>query len=287
MKNIIIYFNLFIFVLAYIICSDSQNNISKAKQMSLGGEENGCLALNYHRIREDRWIDKLLSAFSNSKEFKVYSVTSDQFENHIKWLKKHNANFVTLKEFIDYKNKGKFPKKCVWLNFDDMDKSIYENAFPIMKKYRINGTGFVITGNVGKKDFHNLEISSKEELLEMKYSGLFEYATHTHNLHSMKKSNSILVKSAENKGISKDINTSTKYIKKELNGNIQSIAYPYGQTSDKVVKELSKKTSIKYGFILEEQAVVPENNNYYIPRILISDESFNKIVKRWAGFKNE
>ncbi len=30
-----------------------------------------------------------------------------------------------------------------------MDETIYENAYPILKKYKIPATGFIITGHVG------------------------------------------------------------------------------------------------------------------------------------------
>ncbi|MCD8898507.1 hypothetical protein [Mammaliicoccus sciuri] len=68
-----------------------QDDIVSGKNKSLGDEKNGCFALNYHRVREDTWIDKLLSVFSNSKKLKFYSVTDTEFESHIKWLKEHKA----------------------------------------------------------------------------------------------------------------------------------------------------------------------------------------------------
>lgn len=79
-------------LILFMFISSDQSVLAK-KQKTLGGEKNGCLALNYHRVREDTWIDKLLSAFSNSKELKIYSVTETQFESHIKWLKGKMLNF--------------------------------------------------------------------------------------------------------------------------------------------------------------------------------------------------
>nr|WP_239749677.1 intercellular adhesin biosynthesis polysaccharide N-deacetylase [Mammaliicoccus sp. O-M53] len=277
------------FIIVFLLCIFlyPHDDVTFAKKKSLGGEENGCLALNYHRVREDTWIDKLLSAFSNSKELKFYSVTDTEFESHIKWLKEHKAHFVTLDEFIKYKEDGKFPKNCVWINFDDMDESIYDNAFPLMKKYDVHATGFVITGKVGSDDFHNISLSSKKELLKMKRSGLWDFASHTHNMHSMKKKTSTLIKSAETTGIKKDMNKSTQYIKDELDGNTRAIAYPYGQMSDEVVDQLKADTSIKYGFTLKEKAVVADNDNYIIPRVMVSDDAFNKLVKNWKGFNHE
>lgn len=95
------------------------------------------LALNYHRIRNDDFLDLFLFIFSNSKEISTYSVSKAEFERQIKWLKAHDAHFLTHEELIRYKREGHFPKRSVWINFDDMDESIYKNAFPILKKYQV------------------------------------------------------------------------------------------------------------------------------------------------------
>nr|WP_263314122.1 intercellular adhesin biosynthesis polysaccharide N-deacetylase [Mammaliicoccus sp. Marseille-Q6498] len=262
-----------------------QSNTAFAKKKELGGEKNGCLALNYHRVRDNTFVDKILKTFSSSKEMTIYSVTNSQLENHIKWLKAHHANFVTLDELLKYKEKGKYPKNCVWVNFDDMDESIYENAFPILKKHNVPATGFVITNKVGTNDFHNLNISSKQQLKEMKDSGLWDFASHTDNMHNVKKNTSTLIHSAKHGDISSDMNKSTDYIDKELNGNTEAFAYPYGQADENVAKQLKAKTSIKYAFTLEEKAMQPDDDPYFIPRIMVSDDAFNTLVKHWKGFK--
>ncbi|WP_323703743.1 intercellular adhesin biosynthesis polysaccharide N-deacetylase [Mammaliicoccus sp. Dog046] len=276
----------FVLIFTVLALLHSGDEVAFAKKKTLGGEHNGCVALNYHRIREDNWVDRLLAAFSSSKELKIYSVTDTQFESHIKWLKDQGANFITLDELIKYKEKKDFPDKCVWVNFDDMDESIYQNAFPIIKKYNVPATGFVITGEVGAKDFHNINLSPKSELKEMYDSGLWEFASHTDRVHTMKKTTSMLIKRAEKGDVSSDIENSVKYIDQNLDGNVEALAYPYGQVNDKVVDQLKKETSIKYGFTLEEKAITPKDNNYYIPRVMVSDNAFNRLVKNWKGFNH-
>ena len=133
-------------------------------------DEEGALALNYHRVRDDSWIESILFSISNSKEIYDYSVTKDEFEKEIKWLKKHKARFLTERELQEYKSKGQFPKRSVWINFDDMDQSIYKNAHPVLEKYNIPATGFVITGNVGAENFNNLNLITLKELKKMKKS---------------------------------------------------------------------------------------------------------------------
>lgn len=275
----------FVLLVIFIILSNYSPSEIHAKQKELKFAENSALALNYHRVRSDNFFDKLLYYSSNSKELKSYSISKSKFENQIKWLKAHDAHFLTEKELIKYKERGNFPKKSVWINFDDMDASIYKNAYPILKKHNVPATGFVITNRVGTKNFHNLNLITLDQLNEMKASGFWEFNSHTHDLHSLKKNKSLMV-SASNIKLENDIKNSNSYLKKHFSNQNDSIAYPYGQISDENITSLNN-AGIKYGYTLEDKAITPNDNNYYIPRILMNDDTFNKLIQNWKGFKDD
>lgn len=275
----------FVLLVIFIILSNYSPSEIHAKQKELKFAENSALALNYHRVRSDNFFDKLLYYSSNSKELKSYSISKSKFENQIKWLKAHDAHFLTEKELIKYKESGNFPKKSVWINFDDMDASIYKNAYPILKKHNVPATGFVITNRVGTKNFHNLNLITLDQLNEMKASGFWEFNSHTHDLHSLKKNKSLMV-SASNIKLENDIKNSNSYLKKHFSNQNDSIAYPYGQISDENITSL-KNAGIKYGYTLEDKAITPNDNNFYIPRILMNDDTFNKLIQNWKGFKDD
>ncbi|MFF0675931.1 intercellular adhesin biosynthesis polysaccharide N-deacetylase [Staphylococcus xylosus] len=275
----------FVLLVIFIILSNYSPSEIHAKQKELKFAENSALALNYHRVRSDNFFDKLLYYSSNSKELKSYSISKSKFENQIKWLKAHDAHFLTEKELIKYKESGNFPKKSVWINFDDMDASIYKNAYPILKKHNVPATGFVITNRVGTKNFHNLNLITLDQLNEMQASGFWEFNSHTHDLHSLKKNKSLMV-SASNIKLENDIKNSNSYLKKHFSNQNDSIAYPYGQISDENITSL-KNAGIKYGYTLEDKAITPNDNNYYIPRILMNDDTFNKLIQNWKGFKDD
>lgn len=279
---------IFIFVPIFILlCLIFQkDNFIIAKEEKLKYEENSVLALNYHRIRDDSFLDKFLSVFSNSKELYAYSVTRNQFEAQIKWLKKQDAHFLTEEELLKYKRQGEFPKRSVWINFDDMDNSIYRNAHPILKKYDVPATGFVITGEVGSKDFHNLNMATEEELIEMKESGIWSFSSHTHDLHTLHKNGDSKLISSSTNALTADLKKSNQYLKEKLGIKNQTLAYPYGQMRESKIVGL-KNADIKYGYTLEERAITPDHNDYYLPRILVSEEAFNTLIKKWEGFKNE
>ncbi|SCU27127.1 intercellular adhesion protein B [Staphylococcus xylosus] len=275
----------FVLLVIFVILSNYSPSEIRAEQKELKFAENSALALNYHRVRSDNFFDKILYYGSNSKELKSYSISKSKFENQIKWLKAHDAHFLTEKELIKYKERGNFPKKSVWINFDDMDASIYKNAYPILKKHNVPATGFVITNRVGTKNFHNLNLITLDQLNEMKASGFWEFNSHTHDLHSLKKNKSLMV-SASNIKLENDIKKSNSYLKKHFSNQNDSIAYPYGQISDENITSL-QNAGIKYGYTLEDKAITPNDNNYYIPRILMNDDTFNKLIQNWKGFKDD
>lgn len=272
-------------VVTFTLIAYSHDTEAKAKK-KLDYSDNSLLALNYHRVRKDNLYNNFLLNFSSSKELKNYSVSSKQFDSQIKWLKQHHARFLTLNEVIKYKKKGKFPKRSVWINFDDMNQDIYDNAYPILKKHKVPSTGFVITQHVGSQDFHNLNLININQLKEMKDSGLWEFASHSNNLHDLQKHDKPKFLTVPQKQLTEDIKDSNQYLHQTFNINNKAIAYPYGQMNRSSIPAV-KKAGIKYGFILEEKPITPNTNNYLLPRILVNQNSFNKLIKRWDGFHNE
>lgn len=275
-----------IFIISFLMVNNATIYAAEtnSKKTLNNNDENGALALNYHRVRDNSWIESILFSISNSKEIYDYSVTKDEFEKEIKWLKKHKARFLTERELQEYKSKGQFPKRSVWINFDDMDISVYENAHPILKKYNIPATGFIITNHVGDKDFNNLNMISKKQLKEMKRSNIWTFSSHTDDTHAITKDNTSMMKKKSDRQLKKDIKKSNTYIKKHFNKENNSIAYPYGEGDKRIINVL-KSEGIEYAYKLEDKAISHKDDNYNIPRILTNKDSFNKLIKKWDGFK--
>ncbi|MGV7331537.1 hypothetical protein PJK51_29365, partial [Mycobacterium kansasii] len=56
------------------------------------------------------------------------------FEQQMTFLKKNHIKVLTSSELIEKLNKKEVIGKAVVVTFDDIDKSLPENAYPIMKK---------------------------------------------------------------------------------------------------------------------------------------------------------
>ncbi|MCG7331672.1 intercellular adhesin biosynthesis polysaccharide N-deacetylase [Salinicoccus roseus] len=250
----------------------------------LAHEENSCVGLNYHRVRDYGVVENVFRLLSSNKELSVYSVSTEAFESQMKFLRDQDANFVTMEELIGYYEEGNFPERCVWVSFDDMDTTIRENAHPILEKYSIPATGFVITGEVGNEDFNNISLLEQEQLNEMEASGLWEFSTHTHDFHHLDGNTARLLTKNEEE-VKADTQASQDYFESEFDGkDINSIAYPFGQANDTAI-EVFGDQGIDYGFTLEEKEIRPDSHPYYIPRVLVSEDAFELLIEDWEGLR--
>lgn len=247
-------------------------------------QPNSLIALNYHRVRDITIIDEVLSTISNSKELSNYSVSTQEFDRQMRWLMDHDANFLTMQEVIDYYEAGEFPPRSVWINFDDMDQTIYDNAHPILEEYQIPATGFVITGQVGNENFSNLELADEAALGDMLESVIWELDTHTHDLHYMDQQGDSMLIQTDPQVVFNDLKASTEYIRENYQTTSTAIAYPYGQGNDMTAGVLDE-LGIDYGFTLEEDVITPESNPHYLPRIMVNNDSFERLIETWKGFE--
>ncbi len=66
--------------------------------------------------------------------------------------------------------------KPVILTFDDGYDCLYDNLFPLLKKYNAKAVVYLITGNIDTGAYHSL---SREQIVEMAESGLVSFQSHT------------------------------------------------------------------------------------------------------------
>lgn len=81
------------------------------------------------------------------------SVTPAAFEAQLKYLKDNGFTTVSLQDVYDYLSKAKpLPKKPIVLTFDDGHRDAYTHVFPLLKKYGMTSTFFIVTDFINYKD---------------------------------------------------------------------------------------------------------------------------------------
>jgi len=150
-------------------------------------------------------------------EFDYMQTTEKRYESQISGLLELGYDFITFEDLKAYKeNKIPLRKKSCIVTFDDGYEGVYENAYPISKKYNVPITMFVVTDNIGTQG-----IITWNEAKEMKESGLVTIASHSTNHTDFSK---LSKEEALN-----NVNDSYKAMEEHLNKDeIKIFTYPYG-----------------------------------------------------------
>jgi len=95
-----------------------------------------------------------------------------KFEEQLKYLKDNNYYYPTWDEVEDFVlGKIDLPKKSVVITMDDGHKSLYKHAIPVLKKYNIPATAFIITKKIDSKKLEKYKDST------------IDFESHTDNMH--------------------------------------------------------------------------------------------------------
>jgi len=209
--------------------------------------------LMYHYIRNAEGEDNL---------GKKLSVSPENFEAQLEWLKENGYETLKMADLSDPKKKVLSEiyatnKKPVVLTFDDGYLDAYTDAYPILKKYDFTGTFYIIKNFVGKDRYMN-----QTQINKMEQNGM-EIGSHT--------------LSHPNLAIS-----SPGKVRKELAESITEskvLCYPSGRYNQEVidlVKEAGYANAVttKYGIVNES------SNPYELPRVRIENILLENFAKK-------
>lgn len=197
------------------------------------------------------------------------TITTSMFEKQLKYLKDNNYKTLTIDEFYCWKNsKCKIPSKSVLLTFDDGFYGVYYLAEPLLKKYNMKATAFII-GDVTKPETkpYNKDKYGTIGLDKIKSSETIEYQSHSYGMHKLENGQKKVFKMNKNQ-IADDI----KKMKKIK--DFKYISYPFNTDTDDFI-EVLKDNKYKLAFRGELEKSVKNCNDYQVPRIGVSQD-FNE-----------
>jgi len=274
---------LFFFSISVLLEYISPQNTNFYKQeLSLSGE--GPLILNYHRVRSSnifvKTLDKLTNVYTKDAELLLYTVYEDEFKEQLRYLIEKGYYFLTVDEINKYvHNEISVPEKSVLITFDDVDVSVYENAFPFLLEEKIPFTLFIITGEVGNPDFKGLEMASWDQVKEMYDSGLATVGVHTHQMHKLdKRSNPPFFYPNKVDDFTEDTRLTISTVEQKLGITPIYYAYPYGfgtPETDEVILDLGYKLI----FTLSPGIIEQGDPSFFMKRVLVSKSSWPKVVE--------
>jgi peptidoglycan/xylan/chitin deacetylase (PgdA/CDA1 family) len=186
----------------------------------------------------------------------------------MRFLKTHHYNVVPLEYLASLiKDKKKVPPKTIAITFDDGYKDVYSYAFPILKKYNLPATAFIIVNEIGRPRGDRLNWN---ELKQMQDSGIITVAS-----HSMGPEPLINLKSDEE--IKYQIFESKKILEQKLGRQVKAFSYPEGRFNEKI-RQLVIDAGYKSAVATNPGRKFSKNDIFALKRLRISSTSDNLFI---------
>lgn len=201
--------------------------------------------LLYHKIDRPTPDVKIRGAFTSPR----------RFERQMSYLVRSGYRFLSASSMADqYLELGRFPDRSVCITFDDGWKDNYTHAFPILKKFEIPATVFVVPACVGATTAMvtadgegSREHMSAEDIREMSASGI-EFGSHSmsHRLFDR-------IDAGE---VESEVSESKNYLEDLLQRDCRVFAYPAG-----FFTEFSQSAVKRAGYIAAFSTVYGRDDN--------------------------
>ncbi len=173
----------------------------------------------------------------------IWKVSRRSFDRQMEYLVERGYHSVSLDELHEWQmGRRVLPAKSVVITFDDADESAYEYAYPVLKKYGLRATMFVITSRAGTT-WNGVRCLDWDRLREMQRSGVFDIESHTHDYHykvgTRGDSRPVFVVASEGgaeqragarweESLFDDLNRSRDVIERQIGRSPRFLAWPYG-----------------------------------------------------------
>ena len=195
-------------------------------------------------------------------------VSPGTFERQMRYLKNHKYNVVSLKE-VAYllTHNVKIPSKTIAITFDDGYRDNFQYAFPVLKKYNLPATIFIILNEVGRSQQDRL---SWEEIIIMRDSGLITFGSHALGPEPL-----INIKSADE--LKRQIFESKRLLEDKLKEKVDIFSYAGGMHND-AIKNLVAEAGYKIAVVTNPGKKFPNNDVLALKRLRISENAKNLFI---------
>lgn len=175
------------------------------------------------------------------------------FENQMKYLSDNEFYFPSWEAVEKYvKGEESLPTKSVVVTIDDGDESFIKYAIPIIEKYNVKATSFVVTSWNG-------------DWLPNQYkSDHLDFQSHSHDMHRAGANGKGRFVNLSYEEALKDVTTS-----RDIIGDATVFCYPFGHYND-TAKKVLKEAGYKLSFTTNGGRVKPNMDEYELPRVRIS-----------------
>jgi peptidoglycan/xylan/chitin deacetylase (PgdA/CDA1 family) len=199
------------------------------------------------------------------------AVTPKTFERQMRFLKQNHYRVIPLEDMVSLiREKKKIPAKAVAITFDDGYKDNFTYAFPILKRYRLPATIFVIIQEVDRPQNDRLSWS---QIKEMQDSGLISIGSHAIGPEPL-----INIKSKDE--LKRQIFDSKSILEQKLGRPVNLFSYPEGRFNPQI-KNLVIAAKYQGAVATTPGKKYPHDDVFILKRLRISENNANLFVF-WA-----
>lgn len=214
----------------------------------------GVPILNYHQV--------------NDVNYSPLTMQVAHFRKQMEYLKASGYHTITMDQLYDHlENGAELPPKPVLITFDDGYTDNFTNAYPILKKYHMRATIFMIGDAIGEPRFLTLE-----QLRELQAGGI--------DIESHTMSHKSLITLTPDQ-VRNEMVTSRAYLSKVLGREVNYIAYPGGFSNDLIDRE-ARAAGYKMAVTVKPGNAVSAEEMYSLPRLAVfeGDNAYVSLIVR-------
>ena len=215
-------------------------------------EADGVPILAYHRV--------------NDSDKNPTTLTVADFDAQMKYLVDNGYHVIVPDDLLDAWESGKpLPDKPIVLTFDDGHEDIYTNVFPILQKYNMRATVFIVTDHIGMKDF-----LTWDQARALQAGGFIDFESHTMSYK--------VLTTLKGEKLWNEIYGSKQAIEWALKKPAKFLAYPGGKyTLD--AEDTCKEVGFRAGFIEDYGLADNDDNPYVLTRIPVLGSNSHTLLR--------
>jgi len=219
--------------------------------------------------------------FSNTKPISEMRMRTSEFCRQMQYIREAGLSVITMQDFLDWRFGDRcLPERCILITIDDGWKSVYTDAYPVLKAYGYPFTLFLYTRYINVHGDSMTEAQIREMLADGATIG-----SHSTNHLYPKSWKKLTPDSAEyNEQIKTEILDSAAKLK-GMFGACSTYCYPGGYHTPAMIKGLGN-SAYKCAFTVVESKVDCTEDPWQVHRYMVFGVDPN-IFRRAVNFDGE
>lgn len=220
-------------------------------------------------IIPDAGVPVLMYHSISTKYDPSFCVPPKQFEQEMRYLREHNYHSVSPAELCAaLEGEAPLPENPVLITFDDGFGDNYKIAWPILKKYGLRATFFIVTGEIGT---YSIDWPQLQELVDAGNT-IGSHTVHHCDLTTLSE-----------EGQRRELFDSRATLEKNLSATISSFCIPYGKYN-KTTLRLLREAGYTISFTTNPGLVCTGDDIYTLHRLhMVGGTKLSRFVQKIGG----